>query len=129
MRTLAAILLGFAVTGQAYAQPGPPLVCHVEKKFDEERTYTRDELIKGKFSVEILREGAATLLRRCSFAPSAGRVTCDQYDADKVSTDSFAKIRKFYYFAGQFDVQVFADGTFIENNGRGSIAFGTCLSR
>ena len=33
-------------------------------------------------------------------------------------------VSKYYYFLGQFDVQVFLDGSFIENNGRGALAFG-----
>lgn len=113
----------------AQAQPGPPLACRVERKLDRERIYSADDIVRGKFSVEILLEGATTLLRRCSFAASAGRVTCDQYEADHVTTDPIARIRKFYYFAGQFDLQVFSDGSFIENNGRGTVAFGSCTGR
>jgi len=35
-------------------------------------------------------------------------------------------IAKYYYFDGQFDVQIFPNLSFIENNGRGDIAFGKC---
>jgi len=129
MRIFAIALVSAFWVADAQGQPLPPLVCHVERKLDSERIYGPDEVVRGKFSVEILLEGATTLLRRCSFAPSVGRVTCDQYEADRVTTDSVVRIRKFYYFAGQFDVQVFSDGSFVENNGRGSIAFGTCKSR
>ncbi len=37
-----------------------------------------------------------------------------------------SRIKKFYVFRSQFDVQVYPDLSFIENNGRGGIAFGTC---
>jgi hypothetical protein len=41
-----------------------------------------------------------------------------------------SEIRKYYVFAGQFDVQLFENSmTFIENNGRGSIAMGKCSLR
>jgi hypothetical protein len=115
----------------AFAQPSPPLLCVVEQKLDASHAYSSAELEKFKFHVEVLveEETATTRLRRCSFVPSHGRVTCDDYIADRVTTDPVAGIRKYYYFRGQFDVQVFRDGSFIENNGRGSIGFGRCAAK
>jgi len=46
---------------------------------------------------------------------------------DHESTDKFASARKLYFFDGQFDLQIFRDGRFVENNGRGTISFGECL--
>lgn len=119
------------VSSTAFAQPSPPLLCVVEKKLDASRTYSSADLEKFKFHVEVLVEEATatTRLRRCSFAPSHGRVTCDDYVADHVTTDPAAGIQKYYFFRGQFDVQVFRDGSFIENNGRGSIGFGRCAAK
>ena len=37
-----------------------------------------------------------------------------------------ARIKKYYVFRSQFDVQVFSDLSFLENNGRGDIAYGKC---
>ena len=53
-------------------------------------------------------------------------MTCDRYPMDKVVLDENVKIKKYYLFRSQFDVQLFADLLFIENNGRGGIAFGRC---
>ena len=60
------------------------------------------------------------------FSLSAQRDTCDTYEVDRVETDRFTGIAKYYYFRGQFDLQVFPDGAFVENNGRGLVSFGHC---
>jgi len=123
---VAVALLVFS--GVAEAQTASPLVCRVKKKIDSERAYSQDDLNRFQFTVEVLPAGAKSKLRRCSYSPSAGHVTCDEYEADYEVRDMATGIRKLYYYRGQFDVQVFPNGTFVENNGRGSIAFGTCSS-
>ncbi len=100
--------------------------CIVEKKFDAEREYTPAQIEKGKYSVQIEENGDTTFVSRCSFSPSAQKVTCDRYQMDKVVQDYNVKIKKYYLFGSQFDVQLFASLLFVENNGRGSIAFGKC---
>lgn len=74
----------------------------------------------------IVEDGADPKLQRCSFSSSAGRVTCDEYRIDKVTTDTNVGLKKFYLFASQFDLQLTRDLIFIENNGRGQIATGQC---
>ena len=61
-----------------------------------------------------------------SFSTTAGRVKCDEYPVDYVRTDPNVGIKEYYYFKGHFDVQLYPDMQFIENNGRGSIARGQC---
>jgi len=100
--------------------------CIVEKKFDSEREYTPTQIQKGKYSVQIEEKGDAAFVSRCSFSPSAQKVTCDRYQMDKVVQDNNVKIKKYYLFGSQFDVQLFPSLFFVENNGRGSIAFGKC---
>lgn len=102
------------------------LVCKVDRKIDSERVYSEKHLKKFQFSVRIAEDASGARLSRCSFSPSANRVTCDDYEADRVERDAHVGIKKFYVFRSQFDVQVFSDLSFVENNGRGSIAFGTC---
>jgi hypothetical protein len=65
-------------------------------------------------------------LERCSYSTSQSKVTCDRYSVDRVEVDKFVGIKKFYYFKGQFDVQLFPDMNFVENNGRGGISYGKC---
>ena len=100
--------------------------CKVEAKFDRERVYSQAELQKGQFSVLIEERGDSAFLSRCSFTTSSREVTCDRYEVDKVVFDEHVRIKKFYVFHSQFDVQFYSDLSFIENNGRGGIAFGTC---
>ena len=100
--------------------------CKVEKKFDFESAYSQAKIEKGQFSVLVEEKGNSAFLSRCSFAPSAQKVTCDRYEVDKIVFDENVKIKKYYVLRSHFDVQVFSDMSFIENNGRGGIAFGKC---
>jgi hypothetical protein len=100
--------------------------CKVEVKLSRERVYSESELQKGQFLVLIEDRGDSAFLSRCSFTLSSQEVTCDRYEVDKVVLDEYVRIKKFYVFRSQFDVQVYPDLSFIENNGRGGIAFGTC---
>jgi len=93
---------------------------------DTERDYTAEDLKRGKFSNIIEETKAGTFLSRCSFAPSQGKVTCDRYKVDRVEVDPVVKLKKFYVFRSQFNPQIFTNLTFIEDNGRGTIAFGKC---
>ena len=100
--------------------------CKVERKLDTEHVYTQVQVQKGQFSLRIEENGNSATVSRCSFSASAQEVTCDRYPMDKVVFDENVKIKKYYLFRSQFDVQLFADLLFIENNGRGGIAFGRC---
>ncbi len=99
--------------------------CKVTRKLGPENIISESELKKWQFSVKI-HDSDKPELERCSFVTSHNKVTCDKYIVDKVEFDKFVGIKKFYYFKGQFDVQLYADMSFIENNGRGSISFGKC---
>ena len=105
--------------------------CSVLKKWDTENTYSQEMIDKWKYTVLISELSDATYLSRCS-NDSSGKFTCDEYKVDRIETSSIlgSEIRKYYVFASQFDVQLFRNSmTFIENNGRGSIAMGTCSPR
>lgn len=100
--------------------------CTITKKLSVDTEYSESELSNGKFSVIIEEHGFGTFLSRCSFVQSESKVTCDRYEVDKVVVDNNVKIKKYYVFDSHFDVQLFSDLTFIENNGRGGLAFGSC---
>jgi len=102
------------------------LECSVTRKLDTENTYSREYLEKAKFTVLVEESASVAKLSRCSFVQSKRSVTCDSYDVDRVEYDANIGAKKFYVFRSQLDVQVFRDLTFVENNGRGGIAFGTC---
>jgi hypothetical protein len=119
--SLLVVLLGIPVLAQAVEYR-----CKVEKKFDFENIYSQNQIEKGQFSVLVEEKGVSAFLSRCSFTSSAQKVTCDRYEVDKTVFDENVKAKKYYVLRSHFDVQVFSDLSFIENNGRGGIAFGKC---
>ena len=100
--------------------------CKVAKKVDTAATYTARQLEKGQFSVKIEDSSGGAFVSRCSFTDSANKVTCDRYQVDRVEFDEKVKIKKYYVFRSQFDVQIFSDLSFVENNGRGGVGYGQC---
>lgn len=107
--------------------------CIVERKIDAQRTFSEADIERFKPRAVLVLSDAGALIGRCSISISAGnKDTCDYYDADKLELDPFVGIIKAYYFSGQMDLQIYPNpdrngGRFIENNGRGSISFGTCV--
>tara|TARA_B100001093_G_C26186531_1_gene742050 strand:+ start:22 stop:405 length:384 start_codon:yes stop_codon:yes gene_type:complete len=122
MRAALAVILLTIVTQAGAAE----YECDITKKFDAENQYTASHFEKWQFSIRVKDYGDKAILSRCSFSSSAGRVTCDDYEATLVNSDPIAGHKKYYYFYGHFDVQIFANLNFVENNGRGSIGFGKC---
>ena len=102
--------------------------CPVSNKWDTNNIYSQAMIDKWKYAVVIREHSDSAYLSRCS-NDSSGKFTCDEYKVDRIETSSVlgSEISKYYVFASQFDVQLFENTkTFIENNGRGSIAMGTC---
>lgn len=99
--------------------------CKVTRKLSENSVVSDDELKKWQFAVKIY-DLQKPKLERCSFEISKNRVSCDSYDVDRVVVDQNINAKKFYHFSSQFDVQLFRDLSFVENNGRGGVAFGKC---
>ncbi len=100
--------------------------CEVERKLNKSFEYTEAQLIAEKYLVKVKEVGEKVFISRCSFSSSENAVTCDRYEIDKIVTDSFIKAKKYYMFSSQFDVQVFKNMSFIENNGRSGISFDKC---
>ena len=100
--------------------------CPVTHKSDSEHEYGQEILDRYDYSVRIVDLGEIAAVSRCSYAPSETRITCDRYEIDKIVFDDRVRIKKYYHFQSQFDVQLFANLSFVENNGRGGIAYGTC---
>ncbi len=119
--SIVAVLLGISSLAH-----GVEYRCKVEKKFNFENVYSQAQIEKWQFSVLVEENRDSAFLSRCSFSPTAKRVSCDRYEVDKIEFEENVKIKKYYVFRSHFDVQVFSDLSFIENNGRGDIAFGKC---
>lgn len=87
--------------------------------------YTNEILAKSKASVKLIVDGELAIAYRCSHVSSLNKVTCDPIKIDK-SVSKKDKI-SFYHFRSGFNVQVMLPNlAFVENNGGGSVAFGSC---
>jgi len=115
-------LLSVVVSSNVYSSS---YECVVTRKLDSENIYPKSMLDQYKYSVRIKDEKNPEV-DRCSFTPNEKKVTCDKYSVDRVEVDKNVGIKKFYYFTGQFDVQLYPDMRFVENNGRGGISYGKC---
>jgi hypothetical protein len=104
-------------------------VCKVDKQYAADLSAIRSKAEVEKFRFVItIKEGAKVTLDRCSFSPSQNAVTCDNHEPDRVefTNTQFVKIKKFYLTKAHYDIQIFEDLQFIENNGRAGIAMGKC---
>ncbi|MDA8615061.1 hypothetical protein N9L55_03065 [Alphaproteobacteria bacterium] len=117
--------VGLILSVAACTANAEELWCKVTRKLDSEREYSRENLDKHKPGVFVRTGAYGATLSRCSYGFS-GKHSCDEYAVDKIEIDNNSGHRKFYYYRGQFDVQVFSNNRFIENNGRGTISFGQC---
>jgi len=117
--------VGLILSLAAWNANAEELWCKVTRKLDSEREYSREHLDKYQPGVFVRTGAYGATLSRCSYG-SSGKHSCDEYVADKIEIDGSTGHRKFYYHRGQFDVQVFSNNRFIENNGRGTISFGQC---
>ena len=117
------ILLSLCASGFAIAVEYD---CKVEKKFNSEHTYTANQIETSQFSVKIEEQETGVFLSRCSHSSIDNKVTCDRYQVDKVVFDNNVKIKKYYVFRSQFDVQLFSNLSFVENTGRADVAYGKC---
>jgi hypothetical protein len=103
--------------------------CKVDTKYaaDLSKIQSKEEIDLYKFKLTI-KESPKITIDRCSYAPSQSAITCDILEPDRVefTNTQYVKIKKFYVTRSQYDVQIFENLTFVENNGRGSIASGKC---
>lgn len=123
-RIFASTLMAAAISAQASAVV---FDCRVEKKLDRSQTYSDEQLEQYRPRVLIDLRDDAAYLSRCSISMINGGIeTCDKYKSDYAAFDANVDVSKFYVFESQFNVQLFPDGAFVEDNGRGTISFGTC---
>ena len=128
MKRLLALTLAAVTSGVASAAE---YECPVTRKFNAENVYTPEQLKHAQFSVLIADSGETAWLSRCSLTSTQGKVTCDTYNVDRIEVTTIGleknTIKKFYHFSSHFDVQLFPDLSFVENSGRGEIAYGQCV--
>lgn len=124
MRTIVAPV----IVALVMIRSSPPATyrCRVAKKVDPDGVWSEQRIRDGQWSLVVRDEERTATLSRCSFAPSQKAVTCDKYVVDRVEADTHVGVRKYYVFRSQYDVQIFTDLSFVENNGRGSVSYGRC---
>ena len=102
--------------------------CEVTKKFNSEYIYTMDQLKKYRFSTIVLDYGDKFEIKRCSIG-FIGKDSCEEYHELSRVYNSKGNIRKYYFIPGFYDMQIFGNRNFVENNGFGDISFGVCSVR
>jgi hypothetical protein len=105
---------------------GLTLECNVLNKYSNKGKYSQANLQKYNPSVKIKFAGDKYYVSRCSYKTIANKITCDKIKMDKAVVDNYTSYIKLYHFSSQFDVQLFSDKSFVENNGRTSVSYGTC---
>lgn len=100
--------------------------CSVKDKYNFQKVYTKEEIKKWNFTVRIEETGNNAYVYRCSYSIITSKETCDKYEMDRIEYDENIKAKKYYLFRSQFNVQLFSDLSFVEDNGRGGIAYGIC---
>jgi hypothetical protein len=131
MKSAQLVLVAAAMTLGVVTASAKELRCVVVEKVGTPEgtlsSHPPKDIMKLSYAVIIRDKGAdGSEIGRCSYSSSASRVTCNFYAVDRIERDTEVGHVKYYHFARQFDVQIFADMRFIENNGRGELASGTC---
>ena len=69
---------------------------------------------------------AGAVVTRCARDPARQAVRCTRVEIDWVAVDAATAARKYYNFAEHYDLQLFFDRSFVENDGRGGVVHGRC---
>ena len=85
-----------------------------------------DFVVKHKPFTKVIELSGSLKIQRCSIPYTQETHTCDTYDVDKFEKDTNVQIQKYYVFKSQYDIQIFSDLSYIDNNGRGGLLIGKC---
>jgi len=69
---------------------------------------------------------AGVFVTRCARDPARKETHCERIQIDWVTRDDARATRKFYRIDRQYDLQLFFDRTFVENDGNGTVYHGRC---
>lgn len=103
--------------------------CYVDTKVSKEKQYKKEEIDKYSPVISIQEDDKYTIISRCSFFEMYKRNACYSYIVDTIVVNDKRKMRKYYIYKTQYDIQIFNDKRFVENNGMGLINFGECEHR
>lgn len=100
--------------------------CETTKKYDFGIIYSKERIEKWKYSVRVEELENETNIYRCSLSIIDRGITCDKYKIDKIELTKSINLKKYYYFRGQYNFQIFSNLNSLEDNGRGSVQYGEC---
>lgn len=69
---------------------------------------------------------ASGSVERCSRSYTQNQHVCETYKVDRFENDANVQVKKYYVFTSQYDIQIFKDLSYIDNNGRGGMLYGKC---
>lgn len=85
-----------------------------------------DFVVKHKPFTRVIESNGLYKIQRCSIPFGKDTHTCDIYNVDRIERDVNVSIQKFYVFTAQYDIQIFSDLSYMDNNGRGGLLVGKC---
>lgn len=107
--------------------------CTMARMTNSKAEYTQDDISKRQPTLLLnvddnedenpLNDKASVSI--CDITVADGK-TCDSYEVDKIAYDDATKLKKYYNFFSQVDLQVAPDMTFVLNDGRTGISYGSC---
>ncbi len=107
--------------------------CSVTRKTDSKAEYAAERIAKEQLTVLLSvddNEDQNPLNDKASIstcdAHAAAAKTCDTYEVDKITYDDATKLKKYYNFYAQVDMQVWPDMSFVLADGRSGISYGSC---
>lgn len=100
---------------------------------DKAIEYSSERISEWQFTVKFeWNKNGISYLSRCSFESAVQKFTCDRYEVDRIDVYDptpgiVSPLVKAYVFRSQYNFQLVVDEmTYIEDNGRGGIQYGTC---
>ena len=119
-------LLATAVLLPAAAAQATTYECRVTAVWSPLTIPERSYLARTRPSLRLHDSDDGTDVLRCTRDPARKKRTCRTIPIDWMAEDPAHGSRKFYQFATHYDLQLFADRTFVENDGNGVILHGKC---
>ncbi len=107
--------------------------CAVTRRTDSKAEYAADRIAKEQLTVLLSVDdnedqnplNDKSSISACDVNAAQGK-TCDTYEVDKIVYDDATKLKKYYNFFAQVDLQVWPDMSFVLNDGRSGISYGSC---
>ena len=100
--------------------------CAVDNRITADKQYSQKDIVANKYSISAFVINDTKGISTCYLSKEKNRVLCDTWPVDTVEFNESLKMKKFYAFRGQADLQILKDMSYVFNNGQGEISFGKC---